>query len=148
MDKKLAALATEYNLVYTRYADDLTFSGDVFPAQQILPLIKQIIREEKFEINHKKTRFLSGHKRKIITGVSISSGMKLTIPKAKSSNQTLQVSRIMRTYPALMLRKPFRQNEMDILAYLPFLCYWRSIEPDNAYVSDSIAALKGLEKGS
>ena len=83
MDKKLAALATEYNLVYTRYADDLTFSGDVFPAQQILPLIKQIIREEKFEINHKKTRFLSGHKRKIITGVSISSGVKLTIPKAK-----------------------------------------------------------------
>ena len=29
----------------------------------------------------------------------------------------------MRTYPALMLRKPFRQNEMDILAYLPFLCF-------------------------
>ena len=29
----------------------------------------------------------------------------------------------MRTYPALMLRKSFRQNEMDILAYLPFLCF-------------------------
>ena len=29
----------------------------------------------------------------------------------------------MRTYPALMLCKSFRQNEMDILAYLPFLCF-------------------------
>lgn len=29
----------------------------------------------------------------------------------------------MRAYPALMLCKPFRQNEMDILAYLPFLCF-------------------------
>ncbi|MEO5160965.1 RNA-directed DNA polymerase, partial [Bacteroides ovatus] len=27
------------------------------------------------------------------------------------------------------------------------LCYWRSIEPDNAYVSDSINRLKCLEKG-
>ncbi|KAB4782113.1 RNA-directed DNA polymerase, partial [Bacteroides thetaiotaomicron] len=27
------------------------------------------------------------------------------------------------------------------------LCYWRSIEPDNTYVADSIAALKRLQKG-
>ena len=27
------------------------------------------------------------------------------------------------------------------------LCYWRAIEPDNTYASDSIAALKRLEKG-
>ena len=32
--------------------------------------------------------------------------------------------------------------------YIFALCYWRSIEPDNVYVSDSIAALKDLEKGS
>ena len=59
MDKKLAALAAEYGLTYTRYADDLTFSGDVFPKEQIIPRIKQIIRDEKFEPNHKKTRFIN-----------------------------------------------------------------------------------------
>ena len=48
MDKKLAALAAEYELTYTRYADDLTFSGDVFPKERIIPRIKQIIRDEKF----------------------------------------------------------------------------------------------------
>lgn len=26
------------------------------------------------------------------------------------------------------------------------LCYWRAIEPNNTYVSDSIATLKRLEK--
>ena len=59
------------------------FSGDVFPKEQIIPRIKQIIRDEKFEPNHKKTRFINEYGRKIITGVSVSSGAKLTIPKAR-----------------------------------------------------------------
>ena len=146
MDKKLAALATEYNLVYTRYADDLTFSGDVFPAQQILPLIKQIIREEKFEINHKKTRFLSGHKRKIITGVSISSGVKLTIPKAKKREIRKNVHFILTKGLGEHQRRIGSHDPAYLKRLIGTLCYWRSIEPDNVYVSDSIAALKHLER--
>ena len=83
MDRKLAALAAEYGLTYTRYADDLTFSGDVFPKEQIIPQVKRIIRDEKFEPNHKKTHFMNQSSRKIITGVSVASGVKLTIPKSK-----------------------------------------------------------------
>ena len=83
MDRKLSALAAEYGLTYTRYADDLTFSGDVFPKEQIIPQVKRIIRDEKFEPNHKKTHFMNQSSRKIITGVSVASGVKLTIPKSK-----------------------------------------------------------------
>lgn len=146
MDKKLAALAAEYGLTYTRYADDLTFSGDVFPKEQIIPRIKQIIRDEKFEPNHKKTRFLHEYDRKIITGVSVSSGVKLTIPKT--------IKREIRKNVYFILTKGLVEHQRRIgsndPAYLKRLigelCYWRSIEPDNTYVSDSIIALKRLEK--
>ena len=80
MDRKLAAMAEEFGLTYSRYADDLTFSGDVFPKEQVLARVKEIIREEKFEPNHQKTRFLNENDRKIITGVSAVSYTHLTLP--------------------------------------------------------------------
>ena len=49
------ALAGEYGLVYTRYADDLTFSGDYLPKDEVLVRIHRIIREEGFTMNVKKT---------------------------------------------------------------------------------------------
>lgn len=54
-------------LTYSRYADDLTFSGSVFLKEEVLARVKEIIREEKFEPNHQKTRFLNENDRKIIT---------------------------------------------------------------------------------
>ena len=147
MDRKLAALAAEYGLTYTRYADDLTFSGDVFPKEQIIPRIKQIIRDEKFEPNHKKTRFINEYGRKIITGVSISSGVKLTIPKARKREIRKNVYFILTKGLAEHQRRIGSSDPVYLKRLIGELCYWRSIEPDNSYVSDSIAALKRLEKG-
>jgi len=147
MDKKLAALAAEYGLTYTRYADDLTFSGDVFPKEQIIPRIKQIIRDEKFEPNHKKTRFINEYGRKIITGVSVSSGAKLTIPKARKREIRKNVYFILTKGLAEHQRRIGSSDPVYLKRLIGELCYWRSIEPDNAYVSDSINRLKCLEKG-
>ena len=147
MDKKLAALAAEYGLTYTRYADDLTFSGDVFPKEQIIPRIKQIIRDEKFEPNHKKTRFINEYGRKIITGVSVSSGAKLTIPKARKREIRKNVYFILTKGLAEHQRRIGSSDPVYLKRLTGELCYWRSIEPDNAYVSDSINRLKCLEKG-
>lgn len=147
MDVKLSALAAELGLTYTRYADDLTFSGNVFPKELILPRIKQIIKEESFEPNHKKTRFMNEYGKKIITGVSISSGVKLTIPKARKREIRKNVYFILTKGLAEHQRRIGSTDPVYLKRLIGQLCYWQSIEPDNAYVSDSIASLKRLEKG-
>ena len=147
MDRKLAALAAEYGLTYTRYADDLTFSGDVFPKEQIIPQVKRIIRDEKFEPNHKKTHFMNQSSRKIITGVSVASGVKLTIPKSKKREIRKNVYFILTKGLAEHQRRIGYHDPAYLKRLIGMLCYWRAIEPDNTYASDSIAALKRLEKG-
>ena len=147
MDRKLAALAAEYGLTYTRYADDLTFSGDVFPKEQIIPQVKRIIRDEKFEPNHKKTHFMNQSSRKIITGVSVASGVKLTIPKSKKREIRKNVYFILTKGLAEHQRRIGSNDPVYLKRLIGMLCYWRAIEPDNTYASDSIAALKRLEKG-
>ena len=147
MDRKLAALAAEYGLTYTRYADDLTFSGDVFPKEQIIPQVKRIIRDEKFEPNHKKTHFMNQSSRKIITGVSVASGVKLTIPKSKKREIRKNVYFILTKGLAEHQRRIGSHDPAYLKRLIGMLCYWRAIEPDNTYASDSIAALNRLEKG-
>lgn len=147
MDRKLSALAAEYGLTYTRYADDLTFSGDVFPKEQIIPQVKRIIRDEKFEPNHKKTHFMNQSSRKIITGVSVASGVKLTIPKSKKREIRKNVNFILTKGLAEHQRRIGSHDPAYLKRLIGMLCYWRAIEPDNTYASDSIAALKRLEKG-
>ena len=147
MDRKLAALAAEYGLTYTRYADDLTFSGDVFPKEQIIPQVKRIIRDEKFEPNHKKTHFMNQSSRKIITGVSVASGVKLTIPKSKKREIRKNVYFILTKGLAEHQRRIGSHDPAYLKRLIGMLCYWRAIEPDITYASDSIAALKRLEKG-
>lgn len=140
----MMALADEYGLVYTRYADDLTFSGDFLPKDKVLSRIDQVIREEGFTMNVKKTRFLPEHKRKIITGVSVSSGTKMTIPKTKKREIRKNVHYVLTKGLASHQEHIGSTDPVYLKRLLGNLCYWRSIEPDNRYVSDSIAALKSL----
>lgn len=72
LDKRIKGLCNKNDIVYTRYADDLTFSCD---NKQILKksrkIIEDIIKDEGFEVNPKKTRFLSPGSKKVVTGVTV-----------------------------------------------------------------------------
>ena len=73
LDHRLAGLAGKRGLVYTRYADDLTFSGDIDrnAANRVRSLASRIIEEEGFRVNTDKTRLMGQGNRQTVTGVVV-----------------------------------------------------------------------------
>ncbi len=86
MDSEFQRLAKDNRCVYSRYADDLTFSTSVpdFPPdlattrtidakEQIVlgPGVKQIIGTNGFEINEEKVRLQTRHFRQQVTGLTV-----------------------------------------------------------------------------
>lgn len=72
MDYRLLNLAKNLNINYTRYADDITFSGpsDIIN-NKLYFCVKKIIIEEGFKINEKKVHFSSKSFRQEVTGLIV-----------------------------------------------------------------------------
>jgi hypothetical protein len=79
LDKRLSGLASKFGFVYTRYADDMSFSlreentleSSNLDTRKFCGLILKIVSEEGFKINKSKTRFLRKNNRQCITGIVI-----------------------------------------------------------------------------
>lgn len=74
LDLRLSALAQHMGASYSRYADDLVFSGDetLLRAWQRFSLrVAAIALEEGFRINQRKTRMLPASQRQQITGIVV-----------------------------------------------------------------------------
>ena len=70
LDKRLNRLAQKYDAQYTRYADDITFSGK-YGMGRIISIIDQIIEDEGFHLNQKKTRITFRDQRQEVTGLLV-----------------------------------------------------------------------------
>lgn len=71
MDRRLDGLASSLGFTYTRYADDLTFSGNDKNISSLVYGVNKIIQEEGFKINESKTRFLRYSSRQEVTGLVV-----------------------------------------------------------------------------
>lgn len=72
LDRRLAGLAAQYGFVYTRYADDLVFSGDdVDAVATMIKLASWVVRGEGFAVNRGKTRVMRRGRRQQVTGVTV-----------------------------------------------------------------------------
>lgn len=73
LDHQLVQLAKEYNAIYTRYADDITFSsGDLeLNSTKLLKQIKRITNKNGFKLNAKKTRIQKYTHKQVVTGLKV-----------------------------------------------------------------------------
>jgi retron-type reverse transcriptase len=74
LDRRLAGLAARLGLTYTRYADDLSFSGGEGLAARpgyLMARVRHIAADEGFTVNDKKTRVLRRHTAQEVTGLTV-----------------------------------------------------------------------------
>ncbi len=79
-DKKIVDFTNPRKIRYTRYADDITLSGDFNP-HEIIKTVSDLVIAEGFSINTKKTRVAYGNARQEVTGVVVNE--KLQIPRTE-----------------------------------------------------------------
>jgi RNA-directed DNA polymerase len=108
LDQRIAGFSRKHKIRYTRYADDITFSGD-FDEGYVIKFIKTVLNSEGFTINESKTRVRKRNQRQEVTGIVV--------------NEKMQASR--------RYRRDFRQQMYFIKRY-GLDSHVNKIEADNS----------------
>jgi RNA-directed DNA polymerase len=72
LDHRLAGIAKKHGFAYSRYADDLTFSGENLAIiKTLIGQARRVIEDEGFKLNSAKTRVLQQGRSQQIAGVTV-----------------------------------------------------------------------------
>ena len=106
LDRRLQGLARKLKMNYTRYADDLTFSGDE-PGQVgvLLRAVSAIAEAEGFSLKRSKTRVMRSGRRQKVTGLVVN--QHLTLPREQRRRLRAQLHQNQQQDRALLGRLAF-----------------------------------------
>ncbi|GAA1023616.1 MULTISPECIES: reverse transcriptase family protein [Amycolatopsis] len=72
LDRRLSGLAAVLGANYTRYADDLAFSGDAsLPLHRLLPGVRRIVNDEGFRLRDDKTSVKPAYRQQRVAGLVV-----------------------------------------------------------------------------
>lgn len=115
MDLRLQALVEEMGLSYTRYADDLAFSGErslIHRFSYLQGIVGAIVAEEGFRLNHRKTHLMTAAQRQSLAGVVVN--VRPNIPRKSYDRIKATLYNCINTGPSLQNR----QGHKDFRAHL------------------------------
>lgn len=99
LDHKILSVVKKYNLFYTRYADDLTFSTNDFKIkdnyESFLHDINKVVTKFGFEINHTKTNIQYKDNRQTVTGLI--TNKKIGVPKEYKTTTRAMANELYKT---------------------------------------------------
>ncbi|MFG6463449.1 reverse transcriptase domain-containing protein [Roseateles sp. DXS20W] len=144
LDNRLSSIASSFGLAYTRYADDMCFSGAYIPPS-LLPLVESVVSQSGFALNRKKTRLARpSATSKVVTGVNIASGTP-RLPKGRRRHLA-HLMHFIERFGYLSHKAKLKSSDAKYLLRLRGqLEYWRMIEPDNQQVGRYIAHVTQLQ---
>lgn len=142
LDHRLSKLATHLNITYSRYADDMVFSGRKVP-RDLVELVSHIISDGGLSLNTKKTQLKLFGKKKIVTGISISTG---TMKAPKEYKRSLRAAIYELEKNNWSLNKSLTLDPLCYERIIGKLNYLLQIEPNNEYALKKKALLSQQHK--
>lgn len=82
-DEYIGVICKEENISYTRYSDDMTFSGDFNPSK-IITIVKKELRKYNLELNNEKIHVIRNHKCQKVTGLVVNNKVQTPISYRKN----------------------------------------------------------------
>lgn len=87
-DETVGTFCNEKNIAYTRYCDDMTFSG-CFDERGIISFVKGELRKLGLFLKNRKTAVISASKRQVVTGIVVNEKMNVTKDYKKTIRQEI-----------------------------------------------------------
>lgn len=85
-DEELGKWCEEHNINYTRYSDDMTFSGDFNPSE-VIQKVRKMLYKLNLKINTKKIHVISNSQQQNVTGIVVNNKIQAS---SKYRNQIRQ----------------------------------------------------------
>ncbi len=142
MDARLAGLTKRFGLHYTRYADDLTFSGERISLKTV-EILSDVIGEEGFTVNEGKTRLCRSGGKRVVTGISVRT-TEPRLPKSYKRRVRQEAYYVWRFGIRSHASKRRIRNPFYIDSIYGKLLFWKWVEPDNRFVSEFLPRIQSL----
>ena len=124
-DEKIGKFCEENNISYTRYCDDMTFSGD-FDEKAVVFVVKDELRKLGLFLKNRKTAVIPNTKRQTVTGIVVNEKIGLT---KEYKNKIRQEIYYIKKYGIDHLRKIGEPNKQQ---------YFNSLKGRVAFVLQTI----------
>ena len=129
-DLNLGSWCQKHSVAYSRYCDDLTFSSDL-PLYNVYVKAKNMLKENGFELNESKTRFIKNSNCQSVTGLTVNEKVNVSKEYKRALRQDV--------YYALKFGEncEIKYGKAGFYEYLSSLSgkvnYVLSIEPENSF---------------
>ena len=87
-DEDIGAWCESLNITYTRYSDDMTFSGD-FKVLDVITKVRKELYKLGLELNKNKTKVISKNRSQRVTGITVNEKVQVDVKYRKAIRQEI-----------------------------------------------------------
>jgi RNA-directed DNA polymerase len=145
-DEKISSYCKYKDIRYTRYADDMTFSGKI-DSERLIKFVSSITSYYKLEINTQKTKVLGRNQRQTVTGIVVNDIIQIPKKKRDKIRQEVYYIKKLGLSSHLLKTGNKRQNYLQhLLGQINFALYINSTDWEmqqyNLFINELIIAEK------